>query len=168
MKKLILTLMAVALFGFISAANAAPSDATAGFIKGATIGGKFEIKTSKLALEKSNDADIKAFANQMIKDHGKADKEMKSILTSDQAAVVPKKLDEKHQTQFDALKKATGADFDKQYIDAQVAAHGEAVSLFEDYSKNGDDAKLKDFATKTLPTLKGHQDHINMLQSKKQ
>jgi putative membrane protein len=168
MKKLILALMAVAVCGYVSAAHAATSDATAGFIKGATIGGMFEIKTSQLALKTSKDADIKKFASKMIKDHSKASNEMKSLLTADQAKIAPKKLDEKHQAQYDALKKATGSDFDKQFVDAQVAAHDEAVSLFQDYFQNGDDAKLKDFATKTLPTLKSHQEHINMLQSKKQ
>jgi len=38
----------------------------------------------------------------------------------------------------------------------QVSAHKDAVSLFERYGKVGDNAKLKDWASKTLPALKHH------------
>ena len=40
----------------------------------------------------------------------------------------------------------------------QVSAHKDAVSLFERYSKGGDNPKLKDWAGKTLPTLQHHLD----------
>jgi putative membrane protein len=38
----------------------------------------------------------------------------------------------------------------------QVSAHEDAVSLFERYAKGGDNAKLKDWAGKTLPALQHH------------
>jgi putative membrane protein len=38
----------------------------------------------------------------------------------------------------------------------QVSAHEDAVSLFERYAKGGDNAKLKDWAGKTLPNLQYH------------
>jgi putative membrane protein len=42
----------------------------------------------------------------------------------------------------------------------QKAAHTDAVSLFETYAKDGDNAALKSFAAETLPTLNMHQDMI--------
>ncbi len=44
----------------------------------------------------------------------------------------------------------------------QVSAHKDAVSLFERYAKGGDNAKLKDWAGKTLSHL---QHHLEMAQS---
>jgi len=38
----------------------------------------------------------------------------------------------------------------------QVDGHEEAVALFEKYAKKGDKANLKQFAEKTLPTIKEH------------
>ena len=38
----------------------------------------------------------------------------------------------------------------------QLAAHKDAVSLFERYAKGGDNATLKAFAAKTLPHLREH------------
>jgi putative membrane protein len=46
----------------------------------------------------------------------------------------------------------------------QVSAHKDAVSLFERYSKAGDNSKLKDWAGKTLPTL---QHHLQMAENLK-
>jgi putative membrane protein len=43
----------------------------------------------------------------------------------------------------------------------QVSAHKDAVSLFERYSKDGDNADLKAFAGKYLPHL---QEHLKMAQ----
>jgi putative membrane protein len=42
-----------------------------------------------------------------------------------------------------------------------VSGHKDAVSLFERYGKGGDDPELKDWANKTLPTLR---DHLKMAQ----
>ena len=55
----------------------------------------------------------------------------------------------------------TGTDFDKAYVDIQQSAHSEAVTLFDDYSKNGKDTALQTFATETLPTLQAHKDKID-------
>ena len=51
----------------------------------------------------------------------------------------------------------TGAEFDREYMTMQVAAHQDAVTLFERESTKGSDATIKAFATRTLPTLREHQ-----------
>jgi putative membrane protein len=66
---------------------------------------------------------------------------------------------------LDKLNGAKGEAFDQAYVQAQRDAHDEAVSLFEDYSQNGDNASLKTFATETLPTLKMHQEKIETIAS---
>jgi putative membrane protein len=49
-----------------------------------------------------------------------------------------------------------GRRFRGGYDPMQVSAHEDAVSLFERYANGGDDAKLKDWAGKTLAALKHH------------
>ena len=49
----------------------------------------------------------------------------------------------------------------------QVDAHKSAVSLFQRYAKGGDNAKLKDWAQKTLPTLQHHLGMADMLNKRK-
>lgn len=59
---------------------------------------------------------------------------------------------------MDKLNNLNGDNFRKQYFSDQVSAHKDAVSLFERYVKGGDNVKLKDWATTTLPALQHHLD----------
>jgi putative membrane protein len=54
------------------------------------------------------------------------------------------------------LKSFKGTDFSSRYDSDQLSGHKDAVSLFERYAKAGDNPKLKDWADKTLPTLRHH------------
>jgi putative membrane protein len=130
--------------------------ATADFVKEAAIGDMFEIQSSMLAEQKA-DAPTKAFAEKMIADHKKTTAAIKSMAKDP----IPTAMDSSHQSMLDKLKGLNGGDFTKMYHDDQVSAHKDAVSLYERYAKGGEDAGLKAFAGKTLPTL---QDHLKMAQ----
>ena len=121
-----------------------------------------EIQSSKLALQKSGSDKTKTFAQKMIDDHTKTSAELKELVSSGKVKVsAPSALDKTHQAKLDKLTKLQGKDFTKQYDDMQVSAHKDAVSLFERYGKDGDNADLKAFAGKTLPHL---QEHLKMAQ----
>ncbi|HLG49624.1 MAG TPA: DUF4142 domain-containing protein [Reyranella sp.] len=121
-----------------------------------------EIDSSKLALQKSDNAKTKTFAQKMIDDHTATSTELKGLLSSGKVGIsAPTTLDKTHQAKLDKLTKLQGKDFTKQYDDMQVSAHKDAVSLFERYSKDGDNPELKAFAGKTLPKL---QEHLKMAQ----
>jgi putative membrane protein len=70
------------------------------------------------------------------------------------------------QSMLDKLNGLQGEDFAKQYMDDQVSAHKDAVSLFQRYGKSGADDKLKAWADKTLPTLQHHLDMAQSIYSK--
>jgi putative membrane protein len=124
-----------------------------------------EIQSSKLALQKSDSDKTKTFAQHMIDDHTATSTELKGLVSSGKVqADAPSALDKAHQAKLDKLTKLQGKDFTKQYDDMQVSAHKDAVSLFERYAKDGDNADLKDFAGKTLPKLK---EHLTMAQDLK-
>ena len=124
------------------------SPSTADFVK--EVGDIFEIQASQLAAERA-DGPTKAFASQMITDHQKTSSELKAMVQD-----IPTALDSSHQKMLDKLIGLNGADFTKQYQSDQVSAHKDAVSLFQRYTKGGDNAALKDWAGKTLPDLEQH------------
>src|ERR1700704_3397609 len=137
------------------------SPKTADFVKEAAMSDMMEIESSKIAQQKGN-ADEKKFAGQMITDHTKTSSELKSMVSSgDVKAEIPASLDSSSQSKLDKLRNAKPEDFAGQYDPMQVSAHKDAVSLFERYAKGGDNAKLKDWAGKTLPAL---QHHLEMAQ----
>jgi putative membrane protein len=135
--------------GVNSALGIAPK--TADFIKEAATSDMVEIESSKIAQQKGN-AKEKTFAGQMIADLTKTSSELKGLVSGDMAAAIPTALDDSSQKQFDKLSDAKPEDFASEYD----RAHKDAVSLFERYANGGDDAKLRDWAGKTLPALEHH------------
>jgi putative membrane protein len=54
------------------------------------------------------------------------------------------------------LAKLSGADFDKRYISDMISDHKAAIKEFQKEADKGKDSDIKQFASKTLPTLKEH------------
>ncbi|WP_296746044.1 DUF4142 domain-containing protein [Mesorhizobium sp.] len=137
------------------------------FLTAAPNANEFEIQSSKLAQEKSPSADVKAFAGEMIADHAKVSEDFKTALSQGQTTGSIKPagpgLQPKEQQLLDELKGLSGKDFDRRYIEMQTDAHKDAVALFSTYANSGDDPAIKEFAKKTLPTLKMHEKHVKEL-----
>jgi putative membrane protein len=156
-------------------ATPSPSD----FTHQAMASDAFEIASSKIALGASNSTQVKAFAKMMIHDHTlttehllkgsgmtKADVEAKTAPGPDGKHAANDLVDQSHADMLDKLGREKGKDFDSDYMSDQVSGHKDAVSLFDDYGKNGDDAKLKSWARKILPKLKMHLARAEAINSK--
>jgi putative membrane protein len=128
---------------------------TEDFIKEVAMSDMTEIETAKIAQQKGN-AEEKKFAETMIADHTKTSTELKSIVPSNLKAALPTALDDTSQKKIAKLRDTRPEDFASEYDPMQVSAHKDAVSLFERYANRGEDAKLKEWAGKTLPALKHH------------
>src|SRR5882757_1366156 len=139
--------------GINSALGIAPK--TEDFIKEAAMSDMLEIEAAKIAQQKGNAVE-KKFAAQMVMDHTKTSTELKALVSGEMKAAIPASLDDASQKKLDKLRDTKPEDFAGQYDPMQVSAHKDAVSLFERYAKGGDDAKLKDWAGKTLPALQHH------------
>jgi putative membrane protein len=125
------------------------------FVKKAALDGMTEVELGKVALSKSKDEKVRAFAERMVADHGKANKELASIAKAKQMDV-PMALDADHQEMVKSLSGKSGAAFDASYSELMRTDHAKAVALFEGASK-GSDQELAAFAKKTLPTLQEHK-----------
>ena len=142
--------------GINSALGISPT--MADFIKEAANSDMLQIAAATLAQEKGN-AEEKKFAEQMMTDHSKTSSDLKSLVSSGAVkADIPTALDSSSQKKRDKLRDTRRQAFASEYDPMQVSAHKEAVALFERYSKSGDNPKLKDWASKTLPTLQHHLD----------
>lgn len=136
-----------------SGRNPASSDPKA-FMEQAAIGGMMEVEAGKIAQTQASSQRVKDFAALMIKDHGAANKELMGIAEK-KSVTVPASLPATEQQHLDAMKKMSGAEFDKHYMGMMVQDHDKTVSLFQAGSKNSD-ADVSGFATKTLPIIEGH------------
>ena len=138
----------------------APVAPTATFVAQAAFGNMFEIESSKLALERSKAAPVKAFAQRMVDDHSAAAVKFKEAVLEAKLAMPPDKLDAKRQTVLGELAGKQADDFDRAYIEAQYKAHVETVELFKGYAQGGEDTRMRAFAAELLPTLEAHLQHV--------
>lgn len=157
--RMLLAMAAATAMTFALPAFAA--DSAQDFVDKAAVGGMFEVDSSKIAEGKVQDQAVKDFAQKMIDDHGAANAKLQTI-AGEQKLTVPKELDAKHKADLDTLQSAKDS-IDKPYVQMQRDAHSEAVTQFESYAKDGDNAQLKTFASETLPTLKMHQEMIEKI-----
>ena len=170
----LIALVAIALFVSLSPMSRAAdekkelSSKDMKFVKNAATGGEMEVALGKLAAGKATSDDVKKFGQQMVDDHSKANDELKDLAKTksvdlkdaqDKAIKMEQKAEAK-------LSKKEGGAFDKAYMDDMVKDHEKDVKEFEDASKNCDDADLKSWAGKTLPTLQHHLEMAKDIQSK--
>ena len=145
--------MAVSGMAVCAAGKLAPADST--FIRKAAEGGIAEVKLGQLAKDKASNQKVKDFGNRIVNDHGKANDELKE-LASKKGITLRDSLDAKHQATYDRLSKLSGDAFDKAYMREMIRDHEEDVAEFRRESQSAKDPDVRQFASKTLPTLEEH------------
>lgn len=129
-------------------------------MKDLAIANMVEVETGKLALEKAQDPKVKEFAQHMVDDHGKMLEELKQLAQA-KSVELPSAPDAKHEKVMKKLQSASGADFDREYMQAMVRDHRDALKLAQRTAKGAKDSELKASAQKAAPEI---QDHLKMAQ----
>ncbi|HEX9963129.1 MAG TPA: DUF4142 domain-containing protein [Pyrinomonadaceae bacterium] len=146
----------VAFVSFVFALEVTKQDTK--FMMQAASSDMMEIATSNMALQKSQNAEVRRFAQMMVDDHTKTSAQLKSIAAT-KNVTLPAEMDSKHRAMADKLAGVSGDKFDMEYMKMQVKAHEAAVKLFRTESDKGTDADVKGFAAANLPAL---EMHLNM------
>lgn len=132
------------------------------FLENAIQGSYAEIEGSQLALEKTEDTEVKEFAQMMIKDHQKMVDEA-SALAREKGMTPPDGPSVMQTTEITALKALTGGAFDAMYVNRiGVAAHESTVEMFEQASQDVQDPDVQAMIAETLPKLR---EHLQMAQT---
>ena len=133
------------------------------FVQMAAMDGMHEVQLGQIAAAKATREEVKEFAKTLVADHTKANEKLKAVAKAANIPL-PDKLDEKHQAHIDRFKDYKGENFDGDFLKHQVDDHQKAVALFTQASKDAKNAQVKDFASKTLPTLQQHLEMAKKLQ----
>jgi putative membrane protein len=125
------------------------------FMKEAASGGLMEVELGKFAAEKGSHQRVKEFGKRMQTDHSKANTQLKKIASS-KGVDLPTEPSGEHKSTMDKLTKLSGAEFDREYMEAMVDDHKEDIEKFQTQADKGKDPDLKKFASESLPILKKH------------
>ncbi len=162
MKTLLLGALAALAFAAAASAQTSPPLTDAQFVEKAVVGNRFEVESSRLAQSKLTDAKLKQFATMMVADHGKALEDLQSA-AGGMKATLPDRLDVPHQTELDALKAKSGADFDAAYKADMKRGHTDTLALLQAHQRNARDTGIKAWIDKTLPVVQRHKDMIDRM-----
>lgn len=115
-----------------------------------------EIEMGKLAQSKSQNPDVKTYAQQMIDDHTKGLAEVQGVAQS-KGVTLPTELDAKHKAMSGRLAKLSGEKFDREYMKVGgVASHKEAHAMLQKNQKAAKDPDVQALTTKMMPVVEQH------------
>jgi putative membrane protein len=117
------------------------------FLSDAAASGGWEIATGREAEQKAQSGAAKEIAARIVADYSKTNKELVDLGNKKGLGISTDAVKAQH---------IAGEDFDKRYLNLVVKDHEEESSVFAKEAKSGDDADLRNWAAKTLPTIKQH------------
>lgn len=121
-----------------------------------------EINFANLAISKTNNQEIKAYANMMLKDHGTANDELMALAKS-KNVTLPAAMSAEHQKRREEINSKSGADFDKAYAKMMEENHVKVLAFMEHQARKGTDPDLKAFAAKMVPVVNAHLNAIRKI-----
>ena len=136
------------------------------FVMEAAIGGMMEVEAGNLAQQNGASQRVKDFGAMMVRDHGQANNELKSLVSS-RGIAIPDSLPADKRKHIESMRKMTGKSFDSHYVSMMKEDHRKDIGKFEKEANSGKDADVKNWASKTLPTLKVHKDSIDAISKAK-
>jgi putative membrane protein len=128
------------------------------FIQEAANGGVAEVVDGKVAEERGQSAEVKKIGARMVADHSKANNELAELAKKKGLGIDLNKGKPRNFSQDR---------FDGQYLVTMENDHKTDIGAFEKEASSGDDADIKAWAAKTLPTLKAHLAMVREAMKKK-
>jgi putative membrane protein len=131
---------------------------------------QIDINYAKLAKSKAKDKQVKDFAQQMITDHSAVQKSMRDLAAKLNMFPVDSQTSNslRKQAQQTMLKlhRLKGKEFDKAYIDNEVAYHQRVITATKTVLiPNARNAELKKALQGAEPLFEGHLQHAQRVQS---
>ena len=118
-------------------------------------GGLAEVEIGKIAQTRATNAEVRMFAERLVKDHTKVNEELTEI-AREVGVKLPDRPMPEHQKHVDHFRDYKGEAFDREFTSHMIKSHEKSIEAFTRATKEAKDTKLRAFATKTLPTLKEH------------
>ena len=128
------------------------------FLATAMASNQHEIEAARMGQERAQNADVKAYAERMVRDHTQLGEQLRPLAEQAGVTVAPA------SGGMPTLETAEGEDFDRAFMEMMVADHERAVADFERAASDPSIGQpISDAATQALPTLEGHLEEARNL-----
>lgn len=126
------------------------------FFRLAYQGNNAEIQTSQLALQRSQDPEIREYAQRMISEHTRANEELTRLANQQNLELPSERVDPLNRALAERLSQLSGAEFNQAYMTAQANAHLRTIALYRTELAQGQEDGLRTYASRVLPQVEQH------------
>jgi len=144
---------------------AAVSQSEQNFMMKAAQANLAEIDAARIALEKSDNNDVKDYANMIKNDHTNALEDLADLM-KDKNVQQPKTIASDTQQDINRMSNLSGGEFDREFVNMMVSDHQKTIELFRDQQSSAQNRDVRKYVEDMLPKLELHLDKAQRLQTK--
>lgn len=128
-----------------------------------------EIELAQLALQESENSEVRDVAQMLESDHKKALQELDEIAQGEGVQIPADQVDDAANRKIKNLREKDDAEeFNKEWCSELVDRHEKTIEKFEDRMEKTTNTELKTWINQTLPTLRAHLDKVKTCQEQLQ
>ncbi|MDI1460702.1 DUF4142 domain-containing protein [Catellatospora sp. KI3] len=159
-KRIVVLLAAVAMALVGGAAGTAlaavqPSEQDTTWMAAAHQANLAEIATGKMAQEKASSDTVKQLGERFVTDHTKLDQSL-TALAQQLNVTLPGEPNQEQQAVAQKLQAASGGEFDRMWVEQQLAAHAKSMQATQQEVDKGELAQVKQAAEQAMPVIQAH------------
>jgi putative membrane protein len=167
MKKIITIIAAAAATALLPQTSLADrlSSRDAKFIREAAEGNNAEIQMGQMVAQRTQDPQVRAYADKLVRDHTQANRELRQIAESRGIDMPqgPSRSDERSMRRMQAM---NGRELDREAVDHWVKDHKKDIKEYDKEARRASDPQVKQYATMSLPTLRDHLSNAKTLSNR--
>ena len=114
-----------------------------------------EVQMGELPAQRGSMPAVREFGAKLTADHAASAREIRGMLET-MNATVPSEPSVEAQGHHTALARLSGAEFDTAFLTLMIESHEAAIEAYSAQTHANPNEQLKDFAQKSLPTLREH------------
>jgi putative membrane protein len=128
------------------------SNADKEFIKMAAVTNMKQAHVGEMAQDQAANSDVKDFGQTLVKDHTDAYDRL-AKLADKTGVAIPRGIDAARIPAIESLSRLKGKNFDRSFLEHEVAAQRSAIAEFRREASHGQDQDLKNYASQCVSTL---------------
>jgi putative membrane protein len=123
----------------------------------AWLGSSLEMRMADTAKKYVSTDEGKRLAGMLADAHANINSRLQQLAT-DKQITLPSDITDEQKRKIEDLKSKKTKDFDKEFAEAMVEKHDDAIKMYEKCANDATDAEIKAYFTSTLPELRTHLD----------
>ena len=123
----------------------------------------YEIQSSRIALQKSRNSQVRALATMLISHHQMTTRDVTAAARRDGLRPMAPRLEPHQAAMIADLRRASAMGFNRAFLDQQRTAHEQALNLHSNYAQTGDRRALRMAASKAVPIIERHIARIDAI-----